>query len=266
MKRIESYEQIQSFVQYIRNQRNGFVTNFYWDSNKHPYWIADGRFEYEQFETCIFLVHKQESFSTLFFISSGYKPIVEIIHSIQLEKPVIVDLVCKGKGDTELALFKSMGFDMYQSLYRMVHVGKMIHDNWNIDSRVQFGKENDVKLVYDALQENFDPLAEQLPSFKEVTDFALRNQILIIKDNAKLCGFLIFEILGMSWYLRYWYTSQEYRNQGIGAALLRASLIYGKETKRQILWVIDRNDNAIKRYEHYGFTRENMNDYVMIKK
>lgn len=70
----------------------------------------------------------------------------------------------------------------------------------------------------------------------------------------------------MTWYLRYWFTSSKYRNQGVGAKLLKSSLFLAKETKRQILWVISENENAIKRYEHYGFKRELMNDYVLIKK
>ena len=103
-------------------------------------------------------------------------------------------------------------------------------------------------------------------SLKELEDFAERLQLLVIKDGDKLCGFLIAEIIGVSWYLRYWYTSQDYRNQGIGAKLLKTSLLMAGETKRQMFWVISDNDNAIKRYEHYGFKRENMNDYVLIKK
>lgn len=266
MKKVDSYEQIQGFVRNIRILGKGFVTNFYWDSNKHSYWITDGSFEYEQFEGCILLVHKQEYFSSFFYIATDYNIIAEKLQSLQLKRPVIVDLVCKGNSEIELTAFKSMGFEIYQSLYRMVHVGQMASDDWDIDSRVQYGDKDDVKLVYDTLQKNFDPLAEQLPSLKEISDFALRKQLIVIRDGDKLCGFVIFEVIGMSWYLRYWYTSSEFRNQGIGTALLRTSLVYGKKTKRQIFWVIEDNENAIKRYEHYGFSRENMNDYVLIRK
>ena len=158
-----------------------------------------------------------------------------------------------------------MGFETYQSLYRMTHAGQLAGNDWVKDSRVMFGEDSDVALVYDALQRDFDPLAEQLPSIKEIDDYKNRNQLLVIKDGHILCGFLIFELSGQTWYLRYWYTSPDYRNQGVGAGLLKTSLIYCIESKRQMFWVIADNTNAIMRYEHYGFTRENMNDYVMIK-
>ena len=36
--------------------------------------------------------------------------------------------------------------------------------------------------------------------------------------------------------------------------------------RRFIFWVISTNENAIKRYEHYGYSKENLYDYVFINK
>jgi hypothetical protein len=37
-------------------------------------------------------------------------------------------------------------------------------------------------------------------------------------------------------------------------------------TKRQLFWVIQTNENAIKRYIHYGFNSENLYDYILTNK
>ena len=37
----------------------------------------------------------------------------------------------------------------------------------------------------------------------------------------------------------------------------------GRDTKRQYFWVKTDNDNAVKRYQHYGFQFEPMKDVVM---
>ena len=37
-------------------------------------------------------------------------------------------------------------------------------------------------------------------------------------------------------------------------------------TKRQMHWVISTNDNAIKRYKHYGYIAESLYDYVLLNK
>lgn len=265
MHKIESYSQVQDFVRQIRETRRGFVTNFYWDENKHPYWIAEGTFEYEQSDNCILMVHHCEGFLYLFYIATSLTAIDELFNTLQLVGPIVVDIVCKGEGTAELNTFANLGFVKYQHLYRMSHVGKIIRSDWHQDVRARYGEKGDAITVFDVMQKDFDPLAEQLPTIKELEDFAERKQLLVIKDGDNLCGFLVFELTGVTWYLRYWYTSPDYRDKGIGAGLLKTSLLFGADSKRQIFWVIADNENAIKRYEHYGFTREDMNDYVMIK-
>ena len=266
MRKVESYEQTQLFTKQIRQLRKGFVTNFYWDANKHPYWLAEGSLQYEDSEECVLMTHQNDGFVNLYYIATGFDAVATMINSWQNNQDMVIDIVCKGGGDVEQESFRQMGFQSYRSLYRMNHVGLMAQADWQKDSCVSYGTREDTTLVQQALLKDFDPLCEQLPSLKELEDFAERLQLLVIKDGKKLCGFLIAEITGLSWYLRYWYTSPDYRNLGIGAKLLRASLIDGINTKRQMFWVISDNENAIKRYKHYGFMRENMNDYVMIKR
>lgn len=266
MHQVVSYEQTQDFVRQIRLLKKGFVTNFYWDGNKHPYWLAEGSLEYESSDECILMVHRQQQFVNLFYIATSLAAVTKMLHSLSLSSLQVADVVCKGDGCQEKEIFAQAQFEVYKHLYRMTHIGKMAAPDWVEDPRVRYGEKSDALLVFEALQKDFDPLAEQLPSLQEIEDFAERRQLLVIKDQEKLCGFLIFELSGVTWYLRYWYTSPNYRNQGVGAGLLKTALIYGGESKRQILWVIADNENAIKRYEHYGFSRENMNDFVMIRK
>ena len=266
MRKVQSYEQTQGFVRQIRELRQGFVTNFYWDENKHPYWIAQGSLLFEQSDSCVLMLHRSEEFSNLYYIATSFAAFGELMNNLQLDGTLVADVVCKGEGAAELEAFAFWDFKKYQHLYRMSHVGQIVGSDWIQDARVKHAQETDVPLVYNCLQRDFDPLAAQIPSKKELGDYVGRKQLLVMKDGDKLCGFLIFEITGVTWYLRYWYTSPDYRNKGVGACLLKTSLLYGAKTKRQILWVIADNENAIKRYEHYGFKKENMNDYVMVKR
>ena len=78
-----------------------------------------------------------------------------------------------------------------------------------------------------------------------------------------MVGFLIYELKATTLYLRYWFTHPDYRDRKVGSRLLCRFFEEGKDTKRQLLWVIRTNDNAIKRYRHYSFVEENMYDYIM---
>lgn len=266
MDKVLSYEQIQSFVSEIRSLRKGFVSNFFWDPNKHPYWIADGNFFFMRKNACVLMFHQKEEFCNLFYISTDMAVVSEAAASVCFATTCVVDIVCRDEGSEEKIQLQHAGFSPYQHLFRMSHIGLMADDSWEVDQDVMFGTNEDVKLLHDALVKNFDPLSEQLPSVEELGDFIKQKQVLVIKEGENLCGFIIFEVIGMTWYLRYWFTCFTYRNQGVGAKLLKSSLFLAKETKRQILWVISDNENAVKRYEHYGFKRELMNDYVLIKK
>ena len=266
MDKVLSYGQIQSFVSEIRSLRKGFVSNLFWDSNKHPYWIAEGNFFFQKGNACVLMVHQKEDFCNLFYIATDMSTVSTAAASLPLETTCVVDVVCRGDGEEVYSQLSYAGFYPYRHLFRMSHAGVLADDSWEMGQDVIFGTSEDVMPLYDVLVKNFDPLSEQLPSVEELNDFVRRKQVLVIKNGKELCGFIIFEVTGMTWYLRYWFTCLAYRNQGVGARLLKSSLFLAKESKRQILWVISDNINAIKRYEHYGFKRELMDDYVLIKK
>ena len=124
--------------------------------------------------------------------------------------------------------------------------------------------ENDLEEISDCLHEYFDERLEQIPYDEELLEYIKNGYVLVVKNADKLSGFLIFEKNASTLYLRYWFTRPEYREHGIGAKLLRQFFHEGLSTKRQILWVIEENENAIKRYVHYGFRNEDMHDYIMV--
>ena len=268
MDKVVSYEQVQGFVGEIRDLWQGYVTNFYWNDQKHPYWVNDGSLFFEKTGNGYILLHQNEGFDSLFYIATNMKAVAETISTLPLTKDSVIDLVCKDGGEQEKDTLTEIGFEPYKCLYRMSHIGLLAEAaGWEISPHVSLGQQEDAPLVYDALQKGFDPLCEQLPSLQEVKDFALREQLLVVKEAAELCGFLISETAGKtSWYLRYWYTSPDYRDKGVGGQLLKTALVKAKDTRRQQLWVISDNENAIRRYEHYGFKREPISDYVMIKR
>ncbi len=266
MDKVVSYNQIQDMVKQIRSLRKGFATNFYWDNKKHPYWLLEGTLIYDAMPNSFLLIHLAEGFSNLYYIATSVEVALNHFTENKLDNDIVVDVVTKGEDYYTISLFRKNGFEGYRHLFRMTHVGLMPVDDWSFDQKVKFAKKEDVDALNNELFKGFDPLAEQLPSKQELSDYIDRGEILLVKDKNKVCGFIIFEIVGVTWYLRYWYISSEYRNLGIGSKLLKASLMRGKDTKRQILWVMSNNENAIKRYEHYGFEREIMNDNILIKK
>ena len=131
------------------------------------------------------------------------------------------------------------------------------------DSSVRFASEDDLPLISEQLHLFFDERTEQIPYYEELKEYTKQGHILACEENGDLAGFLIFELNATTIYLRYWFTHPDFRDKKVGSRLLRRFFEEGKDTKRQLFWVIRTNENALMRYRHYGFSEENMFDYVM---
>ena len=158
------------------------------------------------------------------------------------------------------ALQESQG-KVITSLVRMIRLAEPF--DYIPDPSIRKATEEDIPRVSQFLHSFFDARTEQIPYDEELKNFVLEGHVLLCKDDDEETGFLIYEQNNTTLYLRYWFTHPDYRDRKVGSRLLRRFFEEGKATKRQLLWVIRSNENAIKRYRHYGFEEENMYDYVL---
>jgi ribosomal protein S18 acetylase RimI-like enzyme len=76
----------------------------------------------------------------------------------------------------------------------------------------------------------------------------------------------MFEPMGLTSHLRYWYVDEAFRNQGIGARLMRRFFRLSSGSQRLILWVAGDNSDALAKYRHYGFREDTLVDRIMIRR
>ena len=134
---------------------------------------------------------------------------------------------------------------------------------YNPDPDIRFAQEEDLPLIRKQLHQYFDEKTEQIPYDEELKDYTKQRHILVCDEKGIMAGFLIFELNATTLYLRYWFTHPDFRDKKVGSRLLRRFFEEGKDTKRQLFWVIQTNENAKVRYRHYGFSEEDMYDFVM---
>lgn len=271
MDKITSIEQLKELILSIRNLHRGFVTNFYLDEEKHAAWIRTGEFQYDKWDDTVFLLFDHYSpdnakyFTNMFYISTSEDAMLKRLKEYP-EKYIydlyVLDIV--GRDTMCLPLvekLKAMRGYNDATLVRMTRVGA-VSDQLSAIS-CQYAEKKDVGKIYKLLHTHFDEQLEQLPLEEELEKMVEQKHILFSKREGKVAGMLLFDLNASTLYLRYWLVLPEYRNQGVGSELLRQFLCEGRETKRQILWVKQDNENAIVRYEHYGFKKENMYDFII---
>lgn len=263
MEKINSIVQLQQQLGEVRKQR--FITNFFLDPIKHFVWITKEDCYTEMVGDTLFVIRTDNGFWNVFYSSSNSETLSSDIKTFTAKYPeqtMMFDIVgrevqCKPLVD----VFKELGFKEATSLVRMNRIAEPFE--YVSDDSIRKATETDIPHISNLLHEYFNPQNEQIPYDDELIDYAIQGHVLVCEENGRIAGFLIYELNASTLYLRYWFTHPDSRDKKVGSRLLRRFFEEGKDTKRQIFWVIRTNENAIKRYKHYGFNEENMFDYVM---
>lgn len=265
MEQIVSLEQLQGKVVDVRSLRKGFLTNFFLDSVKHGLWIAKGNCYAERIGSTLFIVKQSPTFWNVFYCSTTMDDFSHDLSGFMAEHSdvtMMFDIVGRDiQCQPMVELFRSKGCKEATSLVRMTRMTTPME--YIPDSSIRKATENDIPEVSQLLHNYFDEQTEQIPYDEELLSYARQGHVLVCEEQGKMAGFLIYELNATTLYLRYWFTHPDYRDKKVGSRLLRRFFEEGKDTKRQLFWVIRTNENAIKRYRHYGFAEENMFDFVM---
>jgi ribosomal protein S18 acetylase RimI-like enzyme len=267
MDKVFYFNDIQDIIKKIKGLNTGYITNFYLEVDRINALINKNQFYKKIIGNTAFFFKDDYEFIHLFYCSSSIDELDKSLTRLRTEMDkyhLVVDIIGKQPNIQSIAyLFKMNGFFEYTVLNRMSRIS--IQDmavksqlNLKIDA-----DSTNCKQIFDLLHQYFDPIAEQLPDLDEIKNWAKSNHLLFVEENGEISGFVIFDLIGVTSYLRYWFVHPKHRNKKIGSILLNEYFKRSEETKRQIFWVIQSNDNAIKRYLHYGFQSENLYDIIV---
>ena len=157
-------------------------------------------------------------------------------------------------------------FNIYTSLVRMNRLNHQADLLYISTDGIKEASRHDITILNKMFHSFFDKKAEQLPDEKELLNWIENKNVLIYEEDNQIGGFLVYEITGNTLYLRYWFVHPDFRDKRIGSKLFNEFEIKGKDTNRHLFWVIRSNENAIKRYKHYGFVEEKMYNFVLTNK
>ena len=122
---------------------------------------------------------------------------------------------------------------------------------------------SDTQAILALLEASFDPYADQLPMPYELHDAITHHNVLVVKKDAILAALLFFETQGFTSTVRYWAVAEPFRAFRLGSILMRHYFTAQTAVKRFILWVTASNNDALKKYQHYGYAPDGLVDYVL---
>lgn len=269
MNLVENFQTVQNSFTAIKAYKKKSVTNFFFDETKVSKWIETGLFYTIEIGEVLFFVKKNSGFDSLYFIASSIDELQNSLPLLvsQFEDSIFVaDIIAKDENSEIKSVFEKYFFYEYTSLVRM---SRMVGNSLLEFEQIAHLKEanlSQIDEINSLFDQYFDPKAEQLPNKEDLLAWVESGSLLVYEIDSKICGFIIYDLNGVTLYLRYWFVHPDYREKKIGSSLFAFFLYKGRNTKRQLFWVIKSNENAIKRYLHYGFKEEKMYNFVMINK
>jgi len=271
MKEVVSQEEILSSIRQIRAISSKPITNFFYNPNKIAAWISKRKLYLVQncFNGSTLFVHEDRGFYHLYFIADSEASLQHSLLKItnSWRGILVTDLIGRKIEVNKLSsVFCSNGFKHLKLLVRLSKLAEYQNDNLTQFSFVERATIKDTPMIMAALENNFNIFTEQLPFIDEISEAAREGRILLVRKAERIAGLLYFEVNGLSSILRYWLVDPLYRSEGIGSALMREYFRSCPQVKRFILWVLEDNENAIKKYAHYGYHPEELFDQVLIFK
>jgi ribosomal protein S18 acetylase RimI-like enzyme len=267
MKLVTHISSITNAYNFAKNFKKIFSSNCYNSNEKFIKFINKKKLYEIKIDDVVYFLKDENDFMNLYYYAASLESLNATLPKLLdylNNKILVVDLISKTELCKEKQIFELNKFNIYTSLVRMnsfeaVEQNSLIHD-----STIRSAMNDEVDLIANLLYNNFDPKAEHLPDVDEITTWIKSERIIVSVLNQKIVGFIIYDLYSTTLYLRYWFVDPLHRNLKIGSKLFREFRNRGKNTSRQLFWVIRSNQNAIKRYLHYGFKEENMYNYVLI--
>lgn len=270
MEKITTIDFFSNSLNFVKSFKKRSLTNYFFDSIKSKSLINSGELFAITIGEVVFLFKLNGDFFNLFYYASDSTELeksLEKLLTIYPDKTLIADVVTTEIDADVLKVFYHNGFNIYTSLVRMNRItNEMSNVDGVTDQNLKVANQVESLEVFNQLNTFFDPKAEQLPSYDEIIVWSNNGNILIYKIENQVAGFIIYQLVGVTLYLRYWFVSPLFRERKLGSKLFNYFLLKGRHSKRQLFWVIQTNENAIVRYKHYGFKEEKMYNFVLTNK
>jgi ribosomal protein S18 acetylase RimI-like enzyme len=265
MTPVTSLNQVQNAVQKAKTGASAFCTNFFPLQSKLQAWIDHQELWHQTHESVEFVLRKDRNFWHLYFSARSPEALAQALNGMpELKKErVVTDLVGNEASTAELIkMFEGAGLRPYTKLLRLARASQPLSP---ADSTaVVWADPAENSVILQLLEKEFDPYADQLPTAYELAAALTGRQIMAIRHDSKIAALLYFETQGFTSSIRYWVVAAEFRSYRYGSALIRHYLMTHTAVRRFLLWVAAKNENAIQKYQHYGYAPDGLVDHILV--
>ena len=264
MTPIQTPGQVFDAIQRAKAGARAFCTNFFPVELKLRGWINHGELFVELRDGATFFLRKDRDFLRFYFCAADVAALQREITAwpgLKTER-VLTDLVGNESAVNNMLLaLEPAGFRRHTQLRRLVKTGRS--ESASDGLPVGFAEKADGQAILGLIESIFDHYGEQLPMLYEIETAIESRQILAARSDGELAGLLFFETQGQASTVRFWAVAEKFRDLKTGSALIRHYFKIHDSVRRFTLWVNAGNDNAIRKYRHFGYAPDGLIDHVL---
>jgi ribosomal protein S18 acetylase RimI-like enzyme len=258
-------------IQRVKQAAGLPVTNWFAGAGQLERWMAAGTLCYLESPGALLIFRRDRDFHHVYHVAAEAAALgaaLGMLPDAGLSPAVFTAEIVGRPEDVPpiAAIYQEHGFARHTSLIRMARLAGAGDAALPEDSEVAFGRPADQPFIQEFLDSVLDRFRDRMPDTEELAEMLSQRQALVVRRGADVGGVLIFEATGLTSHLRYWYVNPNFRDQGIGARLIKTFFRLSCGGQRIVLWVVSDNTDAIDKYQHYGFRPESLVDWIMIDK
>lgn len=255
-------------IQRVKADAKAYCTNFFPVQTKLEKWVAHQELFTETHGRVAFFTRKDRDFAHLYFCAAEAEAFGRGLpgFAASVTGRLTIDLVGPEASLVNLIEFaERAGFQRYSRLVRLVRLGASTPAALRNSGLIILATEADAPAILRLIEHSFNRFADQLPTLYEIEGAIAAHQILVVKEHADVAALLFFETQGVTSTIRYWVVAAQYQSRGFGSALIRHYFSScGSAVRRFTLWVTASNDNAMQKYQHYGYAPDGLVDHVLV--
>ena len=266
MTAVRSASEVLEAIQKVKAGSAGFCTNFFPVQAKVESWVAHHELTIQAFEGVTFFLRKDRDFAHLYFCARNSARLGQRLPEFLrgTAGKLLIDIVGPEASLTDLLnLTEQAGFSRYSRLVRLARMAAPVQLGGAAPT-VELANAADAPTILGLIEKMFDRFADQLPTVYEIEGAIAARQIFVIKQDSEVAALLFFETQGLTSTIRYWLVGTEFHSRGFGSALIRHYFSSQSSARRFILWVAARNENAIQKYQHYGYAPDGLVDHELV--
>lgn len=209
-------------------------------------------------KTAFLIVEKQNQIDILYYFCDSWDWLEEIREIKKNHQRLVMSIVQRNRE-----------YDIQNYEYSVYKIYQRLRKNTNT---VDF--ENNIMTEYCTLEDTdtlkymmeniFDVFCDHIPTNKELENFISQKNIICVRVESIVVGFLIFEDKEKTSYIRMICIDEKYRRKGLGNQLMNGYFKMHKEHKSFTLWYDINNTSAYSLYQKWGYEQEDMYNLIFV--